>query len=95
MPKVNQIRIAAAYIRVSTESQEEYSPDSQLKVIRDYAKREGYVIPDEFVYQDDGISGKTASKRPGFRLMIAQAKDGKTPPFDAIFVWKYSRFARN
>lgn len=89
------VNIGAAYIRVSSDDQLEYSPDSQLKVIRDYAKREGYVIPDEFVYQDDGISGKTASKRPGFRLMIAQAKDGKTPPFDAIFVWKYSRFARN
>ena len=89
------VKIGAAYIRVSSDDQLEYSPDSQLKVIRDYAKREGYVIPDEFVYQDDGISGKTASKRPGFRLMIAQAKDGKAPPFNAIFVWKYSRFARN
>jgi Site-specific recombinases, DNA invertase Pin homologs len=92
---VLSVKIGAAYIRVSSDDQLEYSPDSQLKVIRDYAKREGYIIPEEFVYQDDGISGKTASKRPGFRLMIAQAKDGKTPPFNAIFVWKYSRFARN
>lgn len=88
------VKIGAAYIRVSSDDQTEYSPDSQLKLIRDYAKREGYIIPEEFVYQDDGISGKSAAKRPAFRLMIAQAKEA-SPPFDSIFVWKYSRFARN
>lgn len=89
-------KIGAAYVRVSTDDQLEYSPDSQLKVIRDYAKREGYIIPEEYVFrEDDGISGKSASKRPAFRMMVATAKEGKTPPFDAIFVWKYSRFARN
>lgn len=88
------IKIGAAYIRVSSDDQLEYSPDSQLKVIRDHASREGYIIPDEYVFHDDGISGKSVSKRPGFRLMIATAKSDN-PPFDAIFVWKYSRFARN
>lgn len=87
-------KIGAAYVRVSTESQEEYSPASQLKLIQDYAKREGYIIPAEYVYQDDGISGKRADKRPAFMLMIATAKE-KDRPFDTIFVWKYSRFARN
>ena len=29
------IRVAAAYIRVSTDDQLEYSPDSQLKIIRE------------------------------------------------------------
>lgn len=89
------LKIAAAYIRVSTDDQTEYSPDSQLKAIREYAKRNGYIVPDEYVYQDDGISGKSASKRPAFRLMIAAAKSGSAPPFDAIIVWKYSRFSRN
>ena len=88
------LKVAAAYVRVSTESQEEYSPDSQLKIIRDYAKREGYIIPDEYIFRDDGISGKSADKRPAFRLMIATAKEDNRP-FEAIFVWKYSRFARN
>lgn len=91
---MEDIRIGAGYVRVSTDSQEEYSPDSQIKLIRDYAKREGYVIPDEYIFRDDGISGKSADKRPAFRLMIATAKE-EHPPFDAIFVWKYSRFARN
>lgn len=91
---MDDIKIAAGYVRVSTDSQEEYSPDSQIKLIRDYAKREGYVIPDEYIFRDDGISGKSADKRPAFRLMIATAKE-ENHPFDAIFVWKYSRFARN
>lgn len=90
----NGPRIGAAYIRVSSDDQLEYSPDSQLKLIREYAKRDGYLIPEEFVYQDDGISGRSADKRPAFRLMIAMAKDDARA-FDCIFVWKYSRFARN
>ena len=89
------IKIGAAYIRVSSDDQLEYSPESQLKVIRDHAKRAGFLIPDEYIFKDDGISGKSASRRPGFRLMIATAKEGKAPPFSAIFVWKFSRFARN
>lgn len=87
-------KIGAAYVRVSTDKQEEYSPDSQIKVIRDYAKNHGYIIPDEYVYQDLGISGRTADKRPAFQMMIATAKE-KNPPFTTIFLWKFSRFARN
>ena len=33
------LRIGAAYIRVSDERQDEYSPDSQLKKIREYAAK--------------------------------------------------------
>ncbi len=87
-------KIAAAYIRVSDERQDEYSPDSQLKKIREFAAKDGYFIPDEYVFYDDGISAKTADKRKDFNRMIAAAKE-KTRPFDVIFVWKFSRFARN
>ena len=88
------LKIAAAYIRVSDERQDEYSPDSQLKIARERAAKEGYQIPDEYVYYDDGISGKNARRRNEFRRMIAIAKE-KDHPFDAIYVWKFSRFARN
>ena len=87
-------RIGAAYIRVSDERQDEYSPDSQLKKIREYAAKEGYQIPDDYVFYDDGISGKSTRKRGEFNLMIAVAKE-KNHPFDKIYVWKFSRFARN
>ena len=91
---MSELKYAAAYIRVSDHRQEEYSPASQLKQIREFAKKNGYIVPDEFVYQDDGISAKTVTKRPQFNNMIATAKE-KTPPFEAILVWKFSRFARN
>ena len=88
------LKIGAAYIRVSDERQDEYSPDSQLKKIREYAAREGYEIPDEYVFYDDGISGRNVKKRDDFNRMIAMAKE-KSHPFETIFVWKFSRFARN
>jgi DNA invertase Pin-like site-specific DNA recombinase len=88
------LKIGAAYIRVSDERQDEYSPDSQLKKIREYASKDGYMIPDEYVFYDDGISGKSARRRDDFNRMIAIAKE-KTHPFDVIYVWKFSRFARN
>ncbi|MBQ8356204.1 MAG: recombinase family protein [Clostridia bacterium] len=88
------LKIAAAYIRVSDERQDEYSPDSQLKKIREHAAKEGYLVPDEYVFYDDGISAKSTKKRDEFNRMIAIAKD-KSHPFDVIYVWKFSRFARN
>ena len=91
---IELLKIGAAYIRVSDERQDEYSPDSQLKKIREHAAREGYTIPDEYVFYDDGISGKSVKKRDDFNRMIAIAKE-KTHPFDVIYVWKFSRFCRN
>lgn len=88
------LKIGSAYVRVSDERQDEYSPDSQLKKIREYAEKDGYLIPDEYVFYDDGISGKSARKRTEFNRMIAIAKE-KEHPFDRIYVWKLSRFARN
>ena len=88
------LKIAAAYIRVSTDRQTELSPDSQIKVVKDYAKANGYIIPNEYIFRDDGISGRRADKRPAFNDMIAIAKQ-KPSPFSAIMVWKFSRFARN
>ena len=35
------MKIAAAYVRVSTEEQTELAPDSQVKLIREYAKKNG------------------------------------------------------
>lgn len=88
------MKYAAAYIRVSDDRQDEYSPDSQLKLIQEYAARNGYTVPEEYVFYDDGISGRSVKKRKAFNEMIAFAKS-KEHPFDAILVWKFSRFARN
>ena len=89
------MRTAAAYIRVSTDDQLEYSPDSQLLQIRRYAKDNGFLLPQQWVFvEEEGRSGRQSSKRPEFLRMIAAAKQSPKP-FDAILVWKYSRFARS
>ena len=86
--------IAACYIRVSTEEQTELSPASQLVEIRKWAASHGYIVPDEFVFSDEGITGRKVVGRDAFRRMISVAKS-KPKPFDAILLWKFSRFARN
>ena len=90
----NKNHFAAAYIRVSTENQTELSPSSQLKIIRKFADEKGYLIDEDFIFRDNGISGRYADKRPEFNRMISLAKQ-KPPLFSAVLVWKFSRFARN
>lgn len=87
-------RIGAIYIRVSTDKQEELSPDAQLRLLKEYARNNDIYLPEEFVFQDNGISGRKADKRPEFQKMIGLAKSNEHP-IDCIIVWKFSRFARN
>jgi DNA invertase Pin-like site-specific DNA recombinase len=94
--QMNQTYIlrAAAYIRVSTEDQIEFSPDSQLKRIQEYADQRNIFLNEDFIFLDEGISGRHTSNRPAFLRMIQAARQ-KPRPFDQILVWKFSRFARN
>lgn len=85
---------AALYIRVSTRSQEELSPDSQKRLLLDYACSRNILVAPEHIYMEKGISGRRADRRPRFQQMIAAAKS-PLHPFDLILVWKFSRFARN
>ena len=87
-------KTGAIYIRVSTDRQEELSPDAQRRLLLTYAKEHHIDVPTEFIFQDNGISGRQAKKRPAFQNMIALAKS-KEHPIDTIIVWKFSRFARN
>lgn len=87
-------KTAALYIRVSTDKQEELSPDAQKRLLLDYASKNNMIVPKEYIFIENGISGKKADKRPEFQKMIGLAKS-KDHPLDVILVWKYSRFARN
>lgn len=73
------MKIAAAYIRVSTDDQVEYSPDSQLTEIRKYAKAHDMTVPPDLVFVDEGISGKNTAKRPGFNAMIGASQNQTAP----------------
>lgn len=85
---------AAAYIRVSTDKQDELSPDAQLRLLKEYAEAHALSLPQEYVFWEIGVSGRKAERRPEFMRMIALAKH-RPSPFQYILVWKFSRFARN
>ena len=88
-----QKRMAALYVRVSTEDQAELSPDAQKRLLLEYAKKNNLITCEEFIFCES-VSGRHAQKRPEFQKMIAMAKQS-SHPFDVILVWKFSRFARN
>lgn len=85
-------RRVAAYARVSTDSDEQFtSYEAQIDYYTQYIKkREDW----EFVkvYTDEGISGTNTKHRDGFNEMISDALDGK---IDLIVTKSVSRFARN
>lgn len=87
-----QQRYGYGYVRVSTDKQDELSPDSQEKLLRDYARSNNIILLS--VYFEIGVSGRKADKRPEFQKMISSAKSAEHP-VDVILVWKFSRFARN
>ena len=83
---------AALYARVSSDRQDvDLSISAQLKALRDYAEQQGYRVVKEYV--DEAESGRSAH-RPQFQCMVADVRRDTTP-FDALLVWKYSRFARS
>lgn len=88
------MKTGAAYIRVSTEDQTEYSPDAQLREIKKYAAKNGVILDEQYIFLDEGISGRSTKKRDDFNRMIGLAKT-KPHPFETILLWKFSRFARN
>jgi len=85
-------RRVAAYARVSTDSDEQFTSyeaqiDYYTKLIR---QREDWTYIS--IYTDEGITGTNTKKREGFNQMVADALAGK---IDLIVTKSVSRFARN
>ena len=82
---------AALYARVSSDRQDvDLSVAAQMRALRDYARKNGYLVAREYV--DEAESGRIAD-RPEFRKMI-DAASKTDAPFREILVWKFSRFTR-
>ena len=82
---------AALYARVSSDRQDvDLSIAAQLRALRDYAERNGYLVAREYV--DEAESGRIAD-RPQFTRMLDEASKPESP-FKEILVWKFSRFTR-
>ena len=79
---------AVAYLRRSTDKQEQSIDDQRAEIGR-YAREHGFQVVGE--YTDDAISGTSADKRPGFQRMVADAPAGG---FRAVIVWNSDRFSR-
>jgi len=88
----NHVKKVAAYARVSTNSDEQYtSYEAQVNFYQKYIQEK----PDwEYtkVYADEGLSGTTTKKRTEFNRMIKDALNGK---INLIITKSISRFARN
>ena len=88
----NAIKQVAAYARVSTNTDEQYtSYEAQVNYYKKFIQER----PDwEYVnvYADEGISGTNTKRRVGFNKMIADALNGK---INLIITKSISRFARN
>lgn len=92
MQKIILHKRVAAYVRVSTDHEEQLS---SFEAQRDYYEKRIASNPNwEFagIYLDEGISGVSTKDRVGFNTMIAEALEGK---FDLILTKSLSRFARN
>lgn len=95
MNQTTELKIGAAYIRVSTDDQTELSPFAQLREIRKAAGSDKIEIPEEYIFiEEKGVSGRRADNRKQFQRMISIAKS-QPSPFKYLYVWKFSRFARN
>ena len=82
---------AALYARVSSDRQDvDLSVAAQLRALRDYAEKNGYVVAREYI--DEAESGRIAD-RPQFSRMLDEASRADAP-FQEILVWKFSRFTR-
>ncbi len=77
----------AIYARVSTIDRGQ-DPETQLRVLRDYAARRGLVPAGEYV---DYASGRR-DDRPQYQALIAAARQRR---IDVVLVWRYDRFARS
>lgn len=88
---VSEVRIkTAGYVRLSGDSQETDSIETQQLMIRQYAKEHGeFDIVD--MYVDDGFSG-TDFNRPGFMKLMEDVRHGV---IQCIIVKDLSRFGRN
>ena len=82
---------AAIYARVSSEKQkEEKTISSQISILLDYVQEQGYIVPSELIFQDEGYSGSVLV-RPGLERLRDLAAEGQ---ISTVFVYSPDRLSR-
>lgn len=83
----------ACYARYSSDLQRETSLDDQLRVCREHAVREGWIVGPDHVYTDAALSGASL-ERPGIQALLAAAAQ-RPRPFDVVLADDSSRISRD
>jgi site-specific DNA recombinase len=82
---------AAVYARVSSDRQKENQTiASQTAALKEYAETHGYLVPAEWVFEDDGYSGASLI-RPGLEALRDLAAQGQ---IEAALVYAPDRLSR-
>jgi DNA invertase Pin-like site-specific DNA recombinase len=88
--------IAAIYARKSTDqtgvADDQKSVARQVEHARQYATGKGWLVADEQIYVDDGISGAEFANRPGFLRLMNALKP--RAPFQVLVMSEESRRGR-
>jgi len=82
---------AAIYTRVSSDRQKEnHTIASQTAALMEYAKNNGYVVPAEWTFQDEGYSGASLV-RPGLEALRDLAAQGQ---ITTVLIYSPDRLSR-
>jgi len=86
------MKTAAIYTRVSSDKQkEEHTIGSQIEALIQYAQTEGYKVPSEWIFQDEGYSGSHLV-RPSLERVRDLASEGQ---IEAILAYSPDRLSRS
>src|ERR1700730_1499390 len=85
------MKTAAIYARVSSDKQkEENTIASQTAALREFARHQGFSLPNGWVMEDEGYSGAKLI-RPGLEKVRDLAAEGQ---IDAVLVYSPDRLSR-
>jgi len=86
------MKTAAIYTRVSSDQQKENKTiDSQVDELLQFAQRQGYVVPEEYIFRDEGYSGAILV-RPGLEKVRDLSAEGQ---IQAVLIYSPDRLSRN
>ena len=85
------MRPAALYVRVSSDRQrEEHTIESQVDALIEHAENEGYMVPRDWIFKDEGYSGSSLV-RPGLERLRDLSFEGQ---IDTVLIYSPDRLSR-
>ena len=86
-----EMKPAAIYARVSSERQKaEDTIQSQVAALREHAQSEGYPVPEDWIFLDEGYSGAMLV-RPGLERLRDLASEGQ---LETVLIFSSDRLSR-